>query len=103
MTKYKDICQEIRVEPPPQKLLKNNAKFICKIMYEKRVQQILDLMIINPRIGTQVYMVDPHKNNSKSAIIRHVQPYNTLPLDIKILNSERLKRKLAKLQVSFKD
>ena len=72
-------------------------------MQEKKVDQLLGSMIINPRAGTKVYMADPHKNNSKSAIIRHISLYNSLPHELKILNPNRLKRKLAKHTVTFRD
>ena len=89
--KNSEICNEIKVKEPSQTLLKNNAKFICKLMYEKKVVNLIDLMIINPRIGTKVYLADPQKQHSKSAIIRLVHLYNALPLELKALNPQRLK------------
>ena len=62
MVKYSDICLDVKVEEPSQKLLKNNTKFICKIMFKKKVEQILNLFIINPRTGSKVYLVDPQKS-----------------------------------------
>ena len=93
MKRYDEICKEIRVEPPAQKLLKNNTKFICKIMHKQRVRQILEMLIINPQTGTKVDMVNPQKTNSKSAILKHVQLYNALPLKLKSLNPDRLKQR----------
>ena len=101
--KYSDICKEIKIEEPSQTLLKNNAKFICKIMYEKKVDHLTNLMIINPWIGTKIYLVDPQKQQSKSAIIRLVHLYNALPLELKTFNPQRLKRRLSRLDISFKD
>ena len=101
--KNKDICEKIKVEEPEQKLLKNNVLYICKIMQEREVQQILNKMIINKRAGSKVYMRNPQKPMSKSSIIRHVSLFNALPLDLKNLSIQRLKRKLRKMQVQFKD
>ena len=101
--KYSDICKEIKIEEPSQTLLKNNAKFICKIMYEEKVKHLTELMIVNPRVGTKIYLVDPQKQHSKSAIIRLVHLYNALPMEYKTLNPKRLKRRLSKLDESFKD
>ena len=103
MKRYEDICQDIRVELPAQKLLKLNTRFICKLMFEKRVVQIIDFLIINPRTGTKIYLADPQKTSSRSAIIRLISLYNALPLELKLLNPDRLKRKLSRLQVSVKD
>ena len=103
MKKYSDICHEINVDNPEQKLLKANTKFICKLMREKQVEQILNFLIINLRIGTKIYMVDPQKESSKSALIRHIKLYNALPLNLKTMNQARLKRKLLKNKVSFKE
>ena len=63
--KYSDICKEIKIEEPSQTLLKNNAKFICKIMYEEKVKHLTELMIVNPRVGTKIYLVDPQKQHFK--------------------------------------
>ena len=103
MTKYKDICHDIQEDEPKQLLLKTNTKFICKLMTECKVDQLLNLMIINVRLGSKVYMADPHKQGLKAAIIRLVQLYNALPLELKSLNQQRLKQKLTKFDVSFKD
>ena len=72
-------------------------------MYKNKVDQLLNLFIKNRRLGSKVYLADPQKDQSKSAIIRHVKLYNALPLDIKSLNPQRLKRKLKKHKVTFKD
>ena len=103
MVKYKNICQDIEVDEPKQLILKQNTKFICKLMSERKVDQLLNLMLINPRLGTKVYMADPHKPSSKAAIIRLIQLYNALPLELKSLNQPRLRCKLKKFDVSFKD
>merc|ERR1711954_277342 len=89
MVRYSKICQDI--------------KFICKLMHDKKVKQILDFLIVNVRTGSKVYMADPQKNSSKSAIIKLIQLYNTLPLEIKLLSPQRLKRKLLKWKVTFKE
>ena len=60
-------------------------------------------MIVNPRVGMKIYLVDPQKQHSKSAIIRLVHLYNALPMEYKTVNPKRLKRRLSKLDVSFKD
>ena len=101
--KTKDILTEVRVNEPSQTLLKVNTKFICKIMNENKVDQILNLFIKNRCTDSKVYLVDPQKDQSKSAIIRHIKLYNALPLEIKVLNPQRLKRKLRKHNVTFKD
>ena len=101
MKKYSDICEEINIEPPSQQLIK--IKYISKILHEREVDQILEKFVINPRVGTKIYMRDPHKMNSKASLIRHINLYNALPLELKMLNPERLKRRLQKLNVSFKD
>ena len=103
MKKYSEICQELKVDEPQQKLLKTNTRFICKIMQEKKVDQLLSCLIINPRTGTKVYLADPHKNNSRSALVRHISLYNSLPQDLKMLNPSRLKRKLDRHTVTFRD
>ena len=103
MVKYSKICQDIKVEEPDTKILNNNTKFICKLMHDKKVKQILDFLIVNVRTGSQVYMADPQKNSSKSAIIKLIRLYNALPLEIKLLSPQRLKRKLLKWKVTFKE
>ena len=85
------------------KTVKFNIIYISKIIYKKKVHQILNKLIINPRIGTKIHMRDPLKPNSRSSLSRHIKLYNALPLDLKSLNPNRLRRKLKKLQVSFKD
>ena len=72
-------------------------------MYEKCVDQILDLLTINKRTGTKVYIADPQKTSSRSALIRLISLYNALPFEMKTLNPDRLKRKLTRSTVSFKD
>ena len=86
-----------------QTILKHNTKFMCKLMSEKRAKQLLEMMIINPRLGTKVYMVDPQRKSFKSAIIKHIKLYNALPMELKTLKPNRLKRKLRKLKVYFKE
>ena len=103
MVRYSKICQDIKVEEPDTKILNNNTKFICKLMHDKKVKQILDFLIVNVRTGSQVYMADPQKNSSKSAIIKLIRLYNALPLEIKLLSPQRLKRKLLKWKVTFKE
>merc|ERR1711954_500584 len=84
MVRYSIICKEIHVEELAQKILENNTKFICKLMFEKKVTQILNSLIINNRIGSQVFIANPQKNSSKSALIKLIKLYNALPLEIKI-------------------
>ena len=100
---YKKLCNDIKVEPPDQKVLKINKQYIAKIFYQKEVDQILEMLKINARLGSKVYFKNPVKATSKALLARHVCLYNALPLDLKILNPPRLKRKLKKLTVSFKD
>ena len=85
------------------KILNNNTKFICKLMFEKKVTQILNSIIINNRIGSQVFIANPQKNSPKSALIKLIKLYNALPLEIKILTPQKLKQKLIKWKVSFKE
>ena len=100
---YKKLCNNIKVEPPDQKVLKINTQYIAKIFFEKEVDQILEMLKINSRMGSKIYFKNPVKPTSKASLVRHVCLYNALPLDLKILNPPRLKRKLKKLNVSFKD
>ena len=86
MKKYSEICEEIQVETPAQKMLKTNTKYRAKILYDKEVDQILNLFKINERMGSKIYMKDPQKSNSKSSIICHA-----LPLDLKLLNPSEMK------------
>ena len=102
VVKYRKISKDIKVEEPSQKLLKANTRFICKAMLENKVDQLLNCMVIHPRTETKSYMVDPEKKNYSAVIIRHNHLYNALPYDLKVLNPERLKRKLSKLHVTFK-
>ena len=44
---------------------------------------------------------NPVKPSSKASLVRHVSLYNALPLDLKLLNPSRLKRKLLKLNVTL--
>ena len=48
-------------------------------------------------------MREPQKLTSKSPLIRHIELYNSLPVDLKKLNPQKIKRKLKKMTVSFKD
>ena len=93
-TKYTEICRDIKLEPPDQKILKANVRYITKIMYDKDVDQICDMMHINKRIGTKIYLKQPHKISSKASLVRHISLYNALPLDLKLLNPQQNKQKL---------
>ena len=85
------------------KTVKSNFIYISKRIYKKKVHQILNKLIINPTIGTKIYMRDPLKPNSRSSLSRHIKLYNALPLHLNSLNPNRLRKKLKKLQVSLKD
>ena len=87
--KHEDICKEIKNEPPDQKILKANVRYITKVIYEREVKQLIDMLTIKP--------------NSKSSLIRHLKLYNALPNDIKLSNPMKIRRTLKKLTVSFKD
>ena len=100
---YKKICESIKVKPPDQKIIKINTQYITKILFEKEVEQILDMLILNKRLGSKVYIRHTLKPSSKASLVRHISLFNALPLDLKLLNPSRLKRKLTKLNVSFKD
>ena len=102
MKSYKEICQEIRAEPPEQVILKTNTRYICKLMFEKQVTQLMNFLKINKRTGSKVYLKEPHKASTKASLNRHIHLFNTLPLELKTLNPKRLKQKLEKLSVSFK-
>ena len=80
-----------------------NVKYITKVINEREVKQLIDMLIINKCVGTIIYVKDPHKPNSKSSLIRHITLYNALPNDIKLLNPMKIRRALKKLTVSFKD
>ena len=101
MKKHSEICAEIKVEPPNHKIQQTNVKYITKILFKKEVYQITNMLIINNRIGTKIYLRDRHTPKSKAALIRHIALYNTLPIDIKTLNLSRMKWKLKKLHVTF--
>ena len=85
------------------KLLKTNTLYITKIMYEREVTQILNMLKIGERKGSKVYFREPQRVCSKSSLIRHISLFNALPFKMKILNTMRLKRKLKKLSVTFTD
>ena len=101
--KNKEICQEIKSELPDQMILKSNAKYITKVIYEKEVAQILSMLSLNNRLGTKIYIKHPHKPTSKSSLIRQIRLYNALTLDLKAMNPKQIKRKLKKMTASFKD
>ena len=101
--KYKEICQKLKVEETSQIILKNNVLHICKMMKEQVVDQLMKKLVINKRTGSKVYLREPQKTNSKSSLIRHITLFNALPLDLKLLPIPRLKRKLKKMQLQFKD
>ena len=65
---YKDICNEIKVEPSDQKILKANTKYIMKVILEKEVAQIFQFLKTNERLGTKIYMRDPLKTQSKGSL-----------------------------------
>ena len=100
---YEKMCNSMKVEPPDQKLIKLNTQYISKILFEKEVDQIIKMLKINNRLGSKVYLKHPLKPSTKASLVRHIHLYNALPLDLKLLNPPRLKRKLTKLNVSFKD
>ena len=55
------------------------------------------------RLGSKIYFKEPQKESSKASLIRHVSLFNALPIDIKCLSPPKLKRRLKKLTVEFKD
>ena len=103
LKKYSEICEEIGVDHPEQKILKTNTKYITKIIQEKEVSQILNQLKIHERTGTKIYIKNPQKQNSKSSLIRHIRLYNALPPELKRLNPIQMKRKLKKHTVTFTD
>ena len=88
---------------PDQIILKTNVMYVAKLLHEKSVKQIMNKLIINNRTGTKIYMKNPQKLTSKASLIRHIELYNSLPHDLKTLNPQRLKRRLKKMTVTFKD
>ena len=59
--KYEEICAEIGVDSPKQQILKTNTKYITKIMHDREVDQILNQLKINNRLGSTIYFRNPHK------------------------------------------
>ena len=90
----------MKVEPPDQKLIKLNTQYISKSLFEKEVDQIIEMLKINNRLGSKVYLKHLLKPLIEASLVRHIYLSNALPLDLKLLNPPRLKRKLTKLNVS---
>ena len=53
-------------------------------MKDRAVEQLMNKLVINKRTGSKIYIREPHKPSSKSPIIRHIELYNALPLEIKL-------------------
>ena len=99
----KDVCAKLRVDEPEQSFLKANTIHILKIMKDREVDQVLEKLSINNRLGSKIYMKDPQKPSSRSALIRHIDLYNALPVDLKAMKIESVKRKLKKHDVVFEE
>ena len=81
----------------------DNTLYITKIMYEREVTQIPNMLKIGERKGSKVYFRELQCVSSKSSLIGHIRLFNALSFEVKILNTMRLKRKLKKLSVTFTD
>ena len=95
-----EICQKIKSDTPSQTLLKNNVKYIVKLINEREVPQLTDMLTITKRHGSIIYMKEPKKQNLKSSLDRQIY---ALPNELKTLSNEKLKRQLKKTEVKFKD
>ena len=99
--KNKEVCAKIKADEPDQVYLKANVLHILKLIRDNDVDQILEKFTINKRLGTKIYLKEPHKPSSRSSIIRHVDLYNALPIETKTLKISSLKRKFKNHDVVF--
>ena len=101
--KNREVCGKIKVDEPEQAYLKANVLHIIKIIKEREVDQMLDKLAMNNRLGSKIYIKEPHKPSSKSSIIRHIELYNALPFELKSMKISSIKRKFKKHDVVFND
>ena len=97
--KNKDICNKLKVDEPAQVFLKSNILYICKIMRERQVDQIIDKLVVNKRTGSKIYIKEPHKPSSKSSLIKHIKIYNALSFEVKSAKIASIKRRFKKENV----
>ena len=90
------ICQKLQTDLPEQMILKNNLKYIHRIMTEGKVEQILNELKIPERSSSKIYMKNPSKETNKSSLEHQIDMYNALPNSLRILQPNKLKRKLRK-------
>ena len=88
---------------PDQTILKAHVKQITKILYEKEVHQIPEQLVMKEHLGSKIYMRHPNKELHKSSLDKQVKLYNALPLNIKALPPSKIKRKLKKMTITFKE
>ena len=103
LKKNSEVCEKIKVDEPEQAYLKANVLHIIKIIKEREVDQMLDKLAMNNRLGSKIYIKEPHKPSSKSSIIRHIELYNALPFELKSMKISSIKRKFKKHDVVFND
>ena len=89
MVNNKAICSEINVGTPDQTILEAHVKHITKILYEKKVHQILEQLVMKEHLWSKIYMRHPNKELHKSSL----ELYNALPQNIKALPPSKIKRK----------
>ena len=99
--KNSEVCAKIKVDEPEQAYLKANVLHILKIFKDNDVDQIRNQFSINKRLGTKIYLREPHKPSSRSSIIRHIELYNALPIETKTMKISSLKRKFKNHDVVF--
>ena len=98
-----EVCAKLKVDEPEQSYLKANVLHILKIIKDREVDQIMDKLAINNRLGSKIYIKEPHKPSSRSSLIRHIELYNALPFELKSMKIASIERKFKKNDVVFND
>ena len=70
-------------------------------MKDKAVMQLMNKLVMNKRTRSRVYVREPHKPPSKLSLIRHMEFFNAVPMQIKMAKISSIKRRFKKERIKF--
>ena len=96
------ILKAISAPTREQEIINANARFIHKVINQKKVGSLLKLITSTARSTARFHHIAPKKKLYRTAFEYHLQLFNQLPNDIKFVKPLTFKKKLWNIKIEFK-
>ena len=100
-TENEKICNRIKMPLPKQEIVNSSAKFIQKLIHDRKTPAIMERITRTKRVTSKFYHIYPKKKIYKTPLEVLINLYNQISNELKHEKPKTFKRKLKKEKIDY--